>query len=192
MNRTTTSMLVAMVLSLGASLLMLHIGSRLLGQRYLVRLGKTAHQRKLRALDRIWPLTRVRPALADGNTTLVTAVLSTLILVKSAASLVFGIVMVFWLPLASLIVPAIVYEHDPDNPGLAAWVRRVAALQVTSHVLAAAVGFAAILTGPLAGVTLYATIESNLVSFAVPCALSFAFALAAGGAEATGLARHGI
>jgi hypothetical protein len=192
MTRTTTWLLAATVLSLGASLLMLHIGSRLLNHRYLVRLGKIAHQRKLRALERIWPLTRVRPALREGNIGLVTIILSTLILLKSVASLVLGCVMVFWLPFASLIVPAIVYEHDPDDPSLLAWIRKVAALQLTSHVLAAAVGFAAIVAGPLAGVPLAATLESNMVPFTVLCAVSLTFAVAAGKAEATGLARRGI
>ncbi len=174
------------------SLLALWAGSRLTGHRHFLRLGQLAHTQKLRALERMWPLTGIRPALERQDKLTCTIILTSLIVLKSFASLAFGVVMVFWLPLASLMVPSIVAVHDPNDPSLGRWVRQVATLQVTSHALAAALGFAVVAVGPWVGKPLSAAIGSNPVLLGVVCAVSLGFAVAAGRAEAGGLMQRGI
>ena len=180
------------VLTQVGSLLMLHIGSHLTGQRHLLRLGEIAHRQKLRGLTHTWPLTRIRPAVDRGDTMTCTLILSSLIVLKSVASLAFGIVMVFWLPFASLLVPAIVAVHDSDDATLGPWVRKVATLQVTSHTLAAALGFAIATVGPLDGTSIAAAIEANAALFLIVSGLSLDFAVAAGRLEASGVVERGI
>ena len=148
MNDVLRTFAVAWLATQAGSLLSLQVGARFVDNRHLLRLGALAHRQKLAALDRLWPLTRVRPAVERGQVGTCTVILSSLIAGKSAASLVFGIVMVFWLPIVSAMVPSIVAVHDPDDPSLGPWVRRVAALQVTSHALAAALGFALVVDTP--------------------------------------------
>jgi hypothetical protein len=182
----------AFLLTQAASLIMLHVGARFVGHRYLLRLGQISHRQKLSALDRIWPLTRVRRAVERDDLSECTAILASLIALKSAASLVFGVAMVFWLPFASLVVPAIVAVHDPDDATLESWVRMVATLQVTSHALGAALGFAIVVVGPLAGVSLASAVVANAWLCAAAVLASLAFAIAAGRAEASGLLERGI
>ena len=100
--------------------------------------------------------------------------------------------MVFWLPLASIVVPSIVAVHDPDNPSLQKKIRRVATLQVTSHALAAALGFAVFAVGPWAGTSLLEAVGSNPGLVAVVSFASLGFAIAAGKAEAGGLMQLGL
>lgn len=182
----------AWVISQAASMLMLWLGSLYSGHRYLLRLGEIAHRKKLSALDRVWPLTKIRPLVASRDAAGCTAILSSMIALKSAGSLAFGVFMVFWLPLASLVVPSIIAVHDPDDPSLLPWVQKVAALQITSHAVAAALGFALVVTGPLAGESLSATIGSNVALLVVVGVFSLVFAVAAGSAETSGLMKRGI
>lgn len=174
------------------SLLMLQVGSRYARHPQLMKLGAIAHRKKMRALDSIWPLTRLRRAAAQGDLVTSTVILSSAIIVKSAASLVFGIAMVFWLPFACLVVPSTIAVHDPNDPSLVAWVKRVASLQVTSHALAAGLGLALVVIGPLAGASLTDAAASSPILVALVCAASLGFALAAGRAEAAGLVERGI
>lgn len=180
------------VLTQALSLLMLDIGSRFAGQRHLVELGRIAHRQKMRALERTWPLTRLRRAIQRRDQRSCTIILSSLIALKSLGCLVLGIVMVFWLPIASLFVPAIVAVHDPDDPSLAVWVRRVAALQVTSHALAAAVGFTVIVVGPIGRTPLPSVIATNAALFASVLMIALALAVVAGRVEAHGVVERGI
>ncbi len=180
------------LLTQAACLLMLRLGSQLANHRYLLRLGRLAHQQKMRSLDRVWPLTRIRPALANGDLNTCIVILSVLIVLKSLASLVVGMVMVFWLPLASMLVPSIVTVHNPDDPGLSHWVRKVAALQVTSHILAASLGFTIFWLGPWAGIPLLEVIGSNIVLIILASLSSLGLAIAAGYSEALGLMQRGI
>ena len=174
------------------SLLMLEVGSRYARHPYLMKLGALAHRKKMRALERVWPLTRLRRAAEEGDRVTSTVILSSAIVVKSVASLALGVVMVFWLPLASLVVPSIITVHDPNDPSLIKWVKRVASLQVTSHALAAALGFALVVSGPLAGASLIDAAESNPILLALVSATSLGFAIAAGRAEAAGIVQRGI
>ena len=192
MNDVLGTFAVAWLATQAGSLLSLQVGTRFADNRHLLRLGALAHRQKLAALDRLWPLTRIRPAVERGDVGTCTVILSSLIAGKSAASLVFGVVMVFWLPIVSAMVPSIVAVHDPDDPSLGPWVRRVAALQVTSHALAAALGFAVVVAGPLADRSLRSVVGDNIALVVVTSLLSLGFALAAGKAEATGVVQRGI
>lgn len=192
MNDVVRTFAIAWLLTQIASLLMLEAGTRFAGNRLLMRLGEISHRQKMSALERIRPLTRIPDAVARGDTLTCTVILASLIALKSAASLVFGIVMVFWLPLASVLVPSIVAVHDPDDPSLGPWVRRVAALQVTSHALAAALGFALVLAGPLADRSIAEAIDSNVGLLVVASLASLGFAFAAGRAEASGVVKRGF
>lgn len=175
-----------------ASLIMLGVGVRFAGHRYLVTLGSTAQRQKLQAMERLWPLTRLRAAAARGQLGVCTLILAALIVLKSVACLLLGVVMVFWLPVASLVVPAIVAVHDPDDPTLMAWVRRVATLQVTSHALAASLGATLTMLGPLSGTPVSEVIIDHAALFALVSIAAVGFALAAGQMEASGVIERGI
>jgi hypothetical protein len=179
-------------LSEAASLGGLMLGGRMLDRPLLRRLGAQSHAKKMRALDAVWPMTRIRPALQRGDAATVVAIITALVLLKSLASLVFGLLMVVWLPVASLIVPTIIAAEDPDDVDLRGWVQGVARLQVTSHVAAAALGFAATAAGPLAGRSVTAIIGENAGLTVVALALSVGFAIAAGRREALGVVRRGV
>ncbi len=187
-----THFLIAFLLAQLGSLLLLWIGSRIASHRWLMSVGRIAHQKKIRALDRYWPLTLIRPAVARGDQNTCAVVLTLLIVVKSAMCFVTGIVSVLWLPFASLIVPSIIAVHDPNNPGLVNKIQKVAMLQVTSHVLAAAFGFAIVVEVIFTDESVVRVLESNVLLLIVVLLLSSGFAIAAGKSEASGLMEHGI
>jgi len=182
----------AWILTQVGSFVMLEVGTRFADHRCLRWVGQRAHQQKMAALDRVWPLTRIRAAAARGDTRTCVTILGSLIAVKSAASLLFGLIMVFWLPLVSVMVPSIVAVHDPDDPSLLPWIRRVAALQVTSHALAAALGFALTLAGPLGDQPLSTLLQENIPLILIGSLASLAFAVAAGVFEARGVVQRGL
>ncbi|MEM9385993.1 MAG: hypothetical protein AAGA68_13090 [Pseudomonadota bacterium] len=192
MKSITGLFLLSWVLTQAASMFFLQVGERLAGWTPLRRVAESAHRKKLEALDRTWPLTRVRGAIARRDLRECTLILSGLIMVKSLGALLFGIVTVFWLPLASLFVPSIVAVHDPHDSKLREWIHRVAVRQVTSHALAAALGFALFYVGAIGGAGLSATLDSNLALLAVVLLASGGFAVAAGRLEAGGVLERGI
>jgi hypothetical protein len=187
-----TTFLVAWIAAQVGSILMLWIGSRIASHRYLIWMGQIAHQRKMVALDKYWPLTKIRPAVTRGDQTTCTVILSLLIAAKSLMCLCFGIVVLFWLPLASLIVPSIVTVHDPNDKHLMSWIRWVAILQVTSHTLAAALGFAVVVEATSSSKSIIDVLRSNALLASILVLLSLGFALAAGKSEASGLMKRGI
>ncbi len=192
MTEALRTFAVAWLATQACSLIALEIGVRLADNRHLMRIGALAHRKKMRALERVWPLTRIRSAVERGDAGSCSVILSSLITLKSAASLAFGIVMIFWLPLASVMVPSIVALHDPDDPTLLSWVRRVATLQVTSHALAAALGFALVAAGPLAERPLAEVLRADVPLVVAASLASLLFALAAGRLEATGVVERGV
>lgn len=172
-------------------LAMLTLGHRLAGHRQLRPVAQALHRQKMRALER-WPLTRVRRAVESGDQLTATSILSLLILLKSAAVLLLGVVMLFWLPLAALLLPTLVAAHDSEDRQLQRWASRLAALQITSHVLAATVGFVLTVRGPLAGAPLSHLTSNHALPVAVVLLGSVVFAVAAGRREALGLLHHGV
>ncbi|MEM8960796.1 MAG: hypothetical protein AAGD38_04895 [Acidobacteriota bacterium] len=174
-----------------ASMAMLWIGSSIQANRLLLWLGETAHKRKMEALDRFWPLTLIQPAVERQDATTCIVVLSSLILLKSLGCLVLGVVVVFWLPFASLLIPSIVAVHDPHDTRLLSRVRKVALLQVTSHSLAAAIGFAVSIS-LWRGFTMSEILASLTVPLAIGMIGSVGFAVATGKAETDMLFQHGL
>jgi len=174
------------------SVLMLFAGVRYSNHSYLLKIAKIAHHKKMESLERVWPLTKIRPAVARKDAVTCSIILSSLIIFKSVASLVFGILMVFWLPLASFVVPSIIAIHDPDDTSLLPWVKKVSLLQVTSHSLAASLGFVLILAGPLSDESLKTIIVANFELVILVCVASLGFAIAAGRTEAIGIIQRGI
>lgn len=183
------TLLAALAPCLVLSLLMLAVGERLVGHRRLRPLAEILHRKKIAALER-WPLSHVRRAVDEGRGGSATAILAGLILLKSAASLLLGVVMVFWLPLAALLVPTMVAAHDPDDARLAAWAGRVARLQVSSHALAAAPGFALVRHSLRPGTSVTALVADHGGLLSMLLGLSALAAVAAARSEARGLLRY--
>jgi hypothetical protein len=179
-----------------ASILFLYMGSALLDNPILLKLGEKAHVKKIKALDKMWPLTKIRPALAENNPRAVTKILSGLIILKSIMSFFFGILMVVWLPLSSLMVPSIIHLHDPNDPSLQQWVKRVSFFQITSHAVAAALGATLFLEGYMDGSIDFAVVVSamneNMTLVIIVLFASLLFALFAGKVETDGIFKRGI
>ncbi len=182
----------AFVLSELASLRGLWLGRRMIQQPWLRQFGAKSHASKMRALATKWPLTRIRPAIARGDVGTVTVIVTSLVVLKSFGSMIFGLLTVFWLPIASLTVPSVIAAEDPNDAELLAWAQGVARLQVTSHVIAAALGFAVTVAGPIAGIHVFQVLQDNPALSVVAMVLSLVFAVAAGRREAQGLVTRGV
>ena len=118
-----------------------------LADRFLSRLpwlqaiGRKMHDQKMAMLDKP-PLRQYQKALDRGRFGTGLFIITALILFKSIGSGLLGLITVFYLPLGVGTIPALAAEHG-DQPGLCRWVAQVTAWQLTSHLLAACVGFAA-------------------------------------------------
>ncbi|MEM9303184.1 MAG: hypothetical protein AAGE01_13790 [Pseudomonadota bacterium] len=135
------SLVAASVVSLGA----FRIGGRLLTSApWLVRLGERMHAQKMASLQKP-PLNAYQRAVEDGAFGKGFAIIAVLILAKSLASGLLGLIVIFYLPLGVFVMPALAAAHGND-PGMLAWVRQVTAMQCLSHLLAAALGFALTVT----------------------------------------------
>jgi hypothetical protein len=192
LNRFEIALGLSLLLSQTASLCGLWLGRRLLGNEGLRRLGSKAHARKMRGLETTWPLTLVRPAMERGRATTVFIVIAGLIVLKSAVSLVFGILTVVTLPLTSVIVPSVAAAEDPGDAGLLSEVQTIAGLQVTSHVAAAALGFAITVAGPISDLSVGGVIRENVGWVTLLSCVSAVFAFVAGQRESAMLMRRGI
>jgi hypothetical protein len=186
---TTTTLTVAaaaQILSIAALL----IGARLIGSPRLARLGELLHRRKMAALEHGWPMKVLGRALEERDASTIRLIVTSLIASKSASCFAVGLVALPWLPFASLLVPSIVTAHDPQNPTLQRWARHVSTWQVTSHVLAAAPGFALYWHGLLGGRGTRALFAEHAVLIAAFLAASIVSALIAGRVETEGLLDH--
>jgi len=192
MSPTIRLFVVAWILAQAVSMLMLRLGSRWTDRPLLRRLGEVSHRQKLQALDRVWPLTRLRGAIERRDTRSCTLILASLIALKSLGCFLLGLLMVFWLPIASLLVPAIVTAHDANDESLRRWAHRVATLQVTSHTIAAAMGFAVLTLEAFKTGAVIDALAAHLPLVAVAGLASLGFAIAAGRFEATGVIERGI
>jgi len=182
----------AFALSELASLRGLWLGKRMIQQPWLKQFGAKSHASKMKALATKWPLTLIRPAVRRGDVGTVTLIVTLLVVLKSLGSMIFGLLTVFWLPIASLTVPSVIAAEDPGDPELLAWAQGVARLQVTSHVIAAALGFAVTVAGPLAGIHVFQVLRENVEVSVVALVLSLVFAVAAGRREAQGIVKRGV
>ena len=174
------------------SLLSLWLGFRLADRPLLLRIGKVAHDRKLRSLERTWPLTLLPKAIERKNVALTSAILSALIVTKSIAALLFGAIMIFWLPFAAGVVPSIITFHDPGNARLRSRMAGVSVLQITSHTLAAALGFVWTIRWLPLGAPIEPAVMNGPFLAVVVCGLSVVLAVAAGRLEALAVHRFGL
>ena len=174
-----------------ACMLMLWIGSQLKENRLFLWIGEVAHRRKMAALDRYWPLTLIRPAVKKGDLMTCMFVLSLLILLKSIFCLLLGLIVVFWLPFASLLIPSIVGAHKPGDKRLLRDVSWVALLQVTSHSTAAAIGFV-LSVAYWKSHAIFDNQAMQTVTLSLGIATSIGFAIAAGFYESKMLQNHGL
>ncbi len=122
------------------AVIMLRLGFKHIHHNFLSKVGKLAHQQKMKALVKYWPLNQIIPALHRNKKGLCQLILTVLIALKSLMCFVFGPVMLLWLPLAAYAVPAIISAHRTENKKLTEWVSRISIWQVTSHSLAATAG----------------------------------------------------
>jgi len=72
------------------------------------------------------------------------------------------------------------------------WIFKVSILQVTSHSMAAALGFTLYIFGPMTESSLSILAQSNFIIIFLICLCSLGFAIAAGKTEAEGIIQRGI
>ncbi|MDX1643143.1 MAG: hypothetical protein R3244_02175 [Thermoanaerobaculia bacterium] len=175
-----------------ASIVSLWIGSRLTGSPLLMRIGSETYRRKRRAVERVWPLTRLPPALEDGRVATATLILAPAVALKSTVCLAFGGVMVFWLPFAALVVPSILRVHERSEPEFSRWTLTTATLQVTSHSIAAALGFVWTVRWLVSDAGFIEAMSRDPIADIAAGTASLGLAIAAGWLEAVTLERFGL
>ena len=109
--------------------------------RWLQKIGSKMHDQKMAQLARpplSWYQVYVdRKVFYPGL-----AIIAIMILLKSLVSGLFGLIVIFYLPLGVATIPALAEAHG-DQPGLKQWAARVTFMQTLSHLLAAGLGFGA-------------------------------------------------
>ena len=105
------------------------------------KLAQQTYERKIQAMEKP-PLNQYKQAVDNGNLLLGASILTVLIALKSLASIIMGVIMTVWLPLATLLlVPGIIDSHDKVKAARArATFARVTIVQVSSHAVGAALG----------------------------------------------------
>ncbi len=142
MNSYQTLAVFATVLAGIASLIAYWLGASVFsGTGWLEAIGRKLHEQKIAQIAR-QPLKFYREAAAAGRFGLGFAIIATGILLKSLVSGLVGLIVIFYLPLGVMTIPALATQHG-EREGMRRWVARVTVLQTTSHLLAAAVGFSA-------------------------------------------------
>ncbi len=156
-------------------------------------LGESLLRQKDRAL-RQWPLNRYAGLLREGRMFAASSLLAVLILAKSLASLLLGPLAIVWLPPACLTIPplgrAFARAQQRSGASWRRWMENQTALQLTSHLAAAAVGASAwwgFVSGE--GSLWDVTMQSPGTTGAF-LTLSVVVALVAGWYEASGHARY--
>ncbi len=133
------------------------------GMAWTRRLAQQIYHKKIQAMEKSPPLIMYKRAVDEGRNGVGLAILTILISLKSLGAMVMGIIMVFWLPLATLLLmPGIIDAHQP---GEAAKARQkfaeVTIAQVSSHAIAAALGYALTKTWWASDTGLWALIVQN-------------------------------
>ena len=105
------------------------------------KLAQQTYERKIQAMEKP-PLKQYKQAVDNGNLLLGASILTVLIALKILASIIMGVIMTVWLPLATLLlVPGIIDSHDKVKAARArATFARVTIVQVSSHAVGAALG----------------------------------------------------
>ncbi len=165
------------------------LGAGVADRPALAGLGRRLYRQKLDALSRA-PLNRYAAAVRRGDLATGTLILAALILAKSLFSGLLGLLVVPYLPLAMVLIPALARAADVET-GPTSWLIRVSALQMASHGLAAAVGFAATLTWLLTGRSPLAVASASSALTAALLLGSAVTGVLAARLEAVGHIRHG-
>jgi imidazolonepropionase-like amidohydrolase len=150
------------------------------------------HQRKMEAMEKSPPLILYKRSVDEGRHGLGLMILSTLISLKSLGAAVMGIIMVYWLPLATmLLMPGIIETHRPEQSAFARRVfARVTIAQVTSHAIAAALGFVLTRTWWVSETGFWTLISQNMPTITAALAGSFLVAILAAWLELRAHAVH--
>ena len=167
-----------------ASLVLFLAGGAAARLAVMQSMGGRMYRTKLWALDRIWPLTLFRVAWERRRVGLGCAVLTPLILMKSAGCLVLGVIVLVWLPLAMLILPSLFSQVDAyQHPEGRRWMHRVILLQGGSHLVAAAAGAAVQVAAGFQLDRLIPTAGEHSTLLIVAVVVSAALGIGAGWAE---------
>ena len=112
------------------------------GFNWTRNLARQTYDRKITSMEKP-PLRQYKQAVDNGSLVLGASILTVLIALKSLASMVMGVIMAVWLPLATLLlVPGIIDSHDAGQAAqMRATFARVTIVQVSSHAVGAALGF---------------------------------------------------
>ncbi|WP_420640447.1 amidohydrolase family protein [Candidatus Leptofilum sp.] len=155
------------------------------GFAFTRRLAQQIYDRKIEAMETSAPLKAYRRAIDEGRTSAGLTILSVLIGLKSLGAFVMGLVMVFWLPFATLfLMPGIVDAHDSGEGEKSRRVfARVTLMQVTSHAVAAALGFVLTRWWWASEVSLATSVVQNWLVLCAGLVVSMLFAVWAGWLE---------
>lgn len=108
---------------------------------WLRAVGRKMYEQKMAMLEKP-PLKQYHEAVKGQKFTFGLAIITFLILLKSFGCALLGLITVFYLPLGVGTIPPLAAQHG-DRPGLRRWVASVTGWQLTSHLLAACIGFSA-------------------------------------------------
>ena len=142
MSSYQTLALGSAVLCGAASIVAYWLGARVFhNSGWFIAIGKKLHAQKLAQMDR-QPLKYYRDAASQGKFWRGFTIIAAAILFKSVVCGLMGVLIIFYLPLGVLVIPALARQHG-ERDGMRRWVAQVTVLQASSHVLAAGVGFSA-------------------------------------------------
>lgn len=157
---------------------------------WLQAIGRKIHGQKMAMLKKP-PLSYYQRAVDHGDFVTGLSIIAVLILLKSLASGLLGLITIFYLPLGVATIPALAAEHG-DNPVLNRWVTRVTAWQTFSHILAASLGFAASWLWISAGSSPIETFKGSLAFTGAVAIASLVTGLIAAWMETAGHMRDGF
>lgn len=194
MSPFTTRILVLLAVSAPLAAVFYGVGLRFVDRsEALQRLGETLLKQKDRSVER-WPLNRYAGLLHAGKLGAASSLLAVLILAKSLGSLLMGPFAAFWLPPACLTIPplgrAFARAQQRSGESWGRWMANQTALQLTSHLAAAAVGTSA-WWGVWSGEgSFWGVMMQSPAATATLLTLSVVFAAIAGWYEASGHERY--
>ncbi len=150
------------------------------------------YRKKLSALER-WPLTLFKLAWERGTVAAGSAVLTPLILLKSAGCLFLGVLALAWIPLAMLMLPSL-FAHSASyhQPAGRRWMHRILILQGGSHLLAASLGSTIQITAGFEIIRLIPTATIHLPLLVSGSVIWVTLGIAAGYTEASAHIRAGL
>lgn len=190
MNPIMRVALVALGISGAVSVALYWIGGLAAARsRWLTSVGKVFYAKKVKSLDS-WPLSIYKHAAQRREHVVCYGVIALAILLKSVASFLIGPIAIVWLPMAMLIMPALVRAHSGRRE-VHAWATLVTVLQGASHLFAAASGFSLVWVWLIDERQFLALSRSESGTIAALLFTSLTLALAAAWVEVDGHVRRG-